>query len=65
MLSDLVVADRLGREILAEAGLLEAAVRPLGCQRQVIVDPDRAELGRAGQLIARPTSLVQSEAARP
>src|SRR5262245_29692848 len=28
MLGDLVIADRLGRKVFAEAGLLEAAARP-------------------------------------
>src|SRR5688572_31833331 len=39
-----VVLERVGREVLAVPGLLVAAVRHLGHERNVVVDPDGAEL---------------------
>ena len=41
-----VVLERVGRHVLAVAGLLVAAVGHLGDERDVVVDPDRAELER-------------------
>ena len=43
-----VVLKRIGAHVLAVARLLEAAVRHLRCQRDVVVDPDAAEAKRAG-----------------
>src|SRR6185295_3248524 len=43
-----VVLERVDGKILAVAGLLEAAVRHLGDERDVVVDPDAAELERVG-----------------
>ena len=37
-----IISHRLGRKILAKAGLLETAVRRFGCQRDVVVHPDGA-----------------------
>src|SRR5207244_548886 len=39
-----VVLERVQREVLAVARLLVAAVRHLGDERNVVVDPDRPEL---------------------
>src|SRR6266487_6277492 len=39
-----VVLERVYRQVLAVAGLLVAAVRHLRGERDVVVDPDRAEL---------------------
>src|ERR1044072_4608538 len=39
-----VVLERVRGEVLAVAGLLEATVRHLADQRDVVVDPDGAEL---------------------
>src|SRR5215475_7150763 len=39
-----VVLERVRAEVLAVAGLLEAAVRHLRDERDVVVDPDRPEL---------------------
>ena len=41
-----VVLQRVGREVLAVAGLLVAAVRHLRGERDVVVDPDAAEAER-------------------
>src|SRR4051812_25901447 len=64
-----VVLEGVHREVLAVAGLLEAAVRHLGDQRDVVVDPHAAEAqggadaqgpadvagpDRAGQAVGRP-----------
>ena len=43
MLGNLVIAHRFGRQILAEAGLFEAAVWCFRGERNVVVDPNRAE----------------------
>src|SRR5450759_308833 len=48
VLDDRVVLDRVHRLVLAVARLLEAAVRHLGDEGEVIVDPDRAELDGLG-----------------
>ena len=60
-----VVLDRVDRHVLAVAGLLEAAVGHLGDDRDVVVDPDRAELQGRDIRMARPTSRVHTLAARP
>ncbi len=66
MLRDLVIPHRLDGEILAKARLLEAAVRPFRGQRDVVVDPDGAELQLLGDMrMARPTSWVKTDAASP
>src|SRR3972149_2527356 len=43
-----VVLQRVHRHVLAVAGLLEATVRHLADDRQMVVDPDRAEAQAAG-----------------
>src|SRR5438093_11794986 len=48
VLDDRVVLDRVHRLVLAVARLLEATVGHLGGEREVVVDPDRAELDRLG-----------------
>src|SRR5687768_15587380 len=44
MLGDLIVANRLGREVLAETGLLESAMRGFRCEWQMVVHPYSTEL---------------------
>src|SRR6478735_10379815 len=44
VLDDRVVLERVLGAVLAPAGLLDAAVRGLGRQREVLVDPDGPEL---------------------
>src|SRR5688572_27274781 len=46
VLDDRVVLEAVHREVLAVAGLLEAAVRHLAHERQVVVDPHAAEAHR-------------------
>src|SRR4029079_10945130 len=48
VLDDRVVLDRVHALVLAVTGLLEAAVRHLRDQREMVVDPDRPELDRLG-----------------
>src|ERR1700752_1381472 len=43
-----VVLEPVHREVLAVAGVLEAAVRHLGDERDVGVDPDAAEVEQPG-----------------
>ena len=45
-----VVVERVDGQVLAVAGLLEAAVRHLRQERQVVVDPDAAEVERADRV---------------
>src|ERR1700722_15784122 len=54
-----IVLQGIGGEVLAIAGLLEAAVRHLGHERQGIVPPNRPELELLAQTQRAP------EAARP
>src|SRR5919202_3347903 len=46
-----VVLERVDRQVLAVAGLLVAAVRHLGRERDVVVDPHAAELERVGDAV--------------
>ena len=46
--------DRVRRHVLADARLLEPAVRHLGDQRSVVVDPNGAELHRVGHPVGPP-----------
>src|SRR3954469_25752651 len=67
VLGDRVVVDRVHREVLAVARLLEAAVGHLGDEREVVIDPDRPELDRLGDAhrspdVVRPDRRGQSEA---
>src|SRR5436309_2988514 len=48
VLDDGVVLERVDAEILAIAGLLEAAMGHLGDERDVVVDPHAAEAQRFG-----------------
>src|SRR3954453_11493534 len=50
MLDLRVVLERIDREILSVARLLVAAVRHLGDERNVVVDPDGPELELAGRV---------------
>ena len=59
MLDDRVVLERVHAQVLAVAGLLEAAVGHLGDERDVVVDPHAAEAQRLGDAqraadVARP-----------
>src|SRR6266508_4532753 len=59
MLDLRVVGERVNGQVLAVAGLLEAAVRHLGDKRNVVVDPDGPELELPGRVqcatdVARP-----------
>src|SRR5829696_4833935 len=56
VLDDGVVLERVHGEVLAVAGLLEAAVRHLGGERDVVVDPHTAETQRLGD--AQPAADV-------
>src|SRR4051794_19417700 len=67
VLDDRVVLDRVHALVLAVTGLLEAAVRHLRDQREVVVDPDGAELDRLGDAhpfrdVARPDRCGEAEA---
>src|SRR3954451_6007888 len=48
MLDPRVVLEPVHRQVLAVAGFLEAAVGHLGDDRDVVVDPDAAEVERVG-----------------
>src|SRR6185503_6835391 len=48
VLDERVVLERVLRAVLAPARLLDAAVRRLGREGEVLVDPDVAELERLG-----------------
>src|SRR6266498_2447591 len=50
MLDLRVVLERVNGQVLAVAGLLEAAVRHLGDKRNVVVDPDGPELELPGRV---------------
>src|SRR6266545_3420981 len=50
MLDLRVVLERVNGQVLAVAGLLEAAVRHLGDKRNVVVDPDGPELELPGHI---------------
>src|SRR3954449_12360350 len=59
VLDDRVVLDRVRAHVLAVARLPEAAVRHLRCDREVVIDPDRA--------VAQPACRVERpfDVARP
>ena len=58
-----VVLERVHRQILAVARLLVAAVRHLGDERDVVVDPDRPELELARR-VQRPADVARPDGSR-
>ena len=68
VLDDRVVLEPVHREVLAVAGLLEAAVRHLGDERDVVVDPHAAEAQRLRDPqraadVARPDATTRARTA--
>src|SRR6478736_3084029 len=65
VLDDGVVLERVLGAVLAPAGLLDAAVRRLGRQREVLVDPYGPELELAGDAHRLADRAVNTELASP